>query len=87
MSLGEHEAQLRESEPWHVDAPRVIGDQEITLLALIDSTGLVEAGALDLHGTYLTADDLRQYVMTLQDIVAKIDALASGDGTTAHGGC
>jgi hypothetical protein len=76
MSAAEHDTQHRDSEPWHVGSPASIGDQEITLLALVDATGLVDAGVLDAQGNYMATAALRHYVAALQGMLAQIDALA-----------
>jgi hypothetical protein len=54
---------------------------EITLLALVDSTGLMEAGILDAHGNFLTAAALRPYIGTLQSMLAMVDALPVSDAS------
>lgn len=79
MSLEEHE-QNSDGEPWHAGAPVTIGDHEVTLMALVDSTGLVDAGVLDAQGNYLTATVLRPYIATLQGMLGKLDALTDASG-------
>jgi hypothetical protein len=79
MSLAEHE-QLADADPWHLGRAVTFGEHEITLLALVDRGGLVDAGILDAQGNFMTTTVLRRYVATLQAMVAMIDALPPGSG-------
>lgn len=74
MTLEEHE-QLGDGDPWHLGSAVTFGEHEITLLALVNSTGLVDAGVLDAQGNYMTTTALRRYVTTLQGMLTMLDAL------------
>jgi hypothetical protein len=80
MTAAEHE-QLGDADPWHLGSVATFGQHEITLMALVDATGLVDAGILDGQANYMGVADLRRYIATLQGMLARIDALA-GDSAS-----